>query len=340
MQQKPNVYRPKIAGIVIASVLLVMMVLLIVVSTFFIVFADRFNQGNTPDDDQGTSAPAVTTTQAPQQTTAPDQAPVTEPEIIKPSYIEVDSALVGSGTVIRIDETHLYTREGLINYRDLTADSAEKLGLTVIPEASEYSRSNYNLYLTKDACAAFQEMTKQLAADVGSALHVRYAYYYQAGLTSIENLDDLEAFEHSTGLMLDLQCSDEKGGLYNLTHTKQKAYYQWLRENCYKYGFIWVRDNNVYSTFRFVGVPHAAAMHKMGVETMTDYHAAIASYTFAGNYKVSDAHGNEWWIYYAAAEEGADTVKIAVIGDESNYQISGTNDGGLIIAINSTSFAG
>ena len=340
MQQKPNIYRPKIAGIVIASVLLVMMVLLIVVSTFFIVFADRFDKDPTPDANQGTPTIAVTTTKAPQQTTAPDKAPVTEPEIIKPSYIEVDSALIGSGTVIRIDETHLYTREGLINYRDMTADKAEKLGFAVIPESINYSRNNYNLYLTKDACKAFEKMTDQLAEDVGSALHVRYAYYYQAGLESIENLDDLEAFEHSTGLMLDLQCY-ENGALYNLTHTKQKAYYDWLLENCYKYGFIWVRDKgNVYSTFRYVGVPHAAAMHKMGVDTLTEYHEAIASYTFTGNFKVSDANGNEWWIYYAAAEEGANTVKIAVIGDESNYQISGTNDGGLIVAINSTSFAG
>ena len=338
MQQKPNVYRPKLTGIVIASVLLVMMVLIVVVSTIFIVFADRFDQG-TPDTDQDDPHSAVTTTEASKQTTSNQQEPITEPEIIKPSYIEVDSGLVKSGTAILIDETHLYTREGLINYRDITADKAEKLGFAVIPEVPEYSRSNYNLYLTKDACAAFQDMTKQLAADVGTALHVRYAYYYQAGLTSIQSLDDLEAFEHSTGLMVDLQCN-ENGGLYNLTHTKQKAYYEWLRENCYKYGFIWVRDNNVYSTFRYVGIPHAAAMHKMGVETISDYHAAISAYTFTGNYKVSDTHGNEWWIYYAAAEEGADTVKIAVIGDESNYQISGTNNGGLIIAINSTSFAG
>lgn len=337
MAQKSNVYNHKTTGIVIASVLLVMMVILIVASALLIVFGGRANTENTtaPDEDK---SPAVTTTAPPAGTTTAEQKPVTEPEIIRPSYIEVDSALVNSGSAILIDETHLYIREGLINYRDMTADKAEKLGFSVIPEAAEYSRGNNMLYLTKDACAAFQKMTKQLAADVGTALHVRYAYYYQAGLESIETPDDLEAFEHSTGLMLALQCN-ENGGLYNLTHTKQKAYYQWLKENCYQYGFIWVRDNNVYSTFRFVGVPHAAAMHKMGVETLTDYHAAIAAYTFTSNYKVSDAQGNEWWIYYAKADPGAETVKIAVVGDESNYMISGDNDSGLVIAINSTTFS-
>ena len=80
-------------------------------------------------------------------------------------------------------------------------------------------------------------------------------------------------------------------------------------------------------------------MHKMGVDNLNDYFTAIASYTFQGNFKVSDAQGNEWWIYYAKAEPGAETVKIAVVGDETNYVISGHNDSGLVIAINSTTFS-
>ena len=336
MAQKSNVYSHKTTGIVIASVLLVMMVVLIVVSALLIVFAGRSSTENTKDPNEDKS-PTVTTTAPPKVTTTNNQKPATEPEVIKPSYIEVDVAQIGSGTVIRMDATHLYTREGLVNYRELNADKAEKLGFSVIPEAPEYSRTHYNLYLNKEANGAFQAMAKQLAADVGSSLQVRNAYYYKADLTAIATQDDLEAMEHSTGMVLDLQCY-VNNSQYSLTHQSQKAYYEWLRANAYKYGYIWVRDTNSYSTFRYVGIPHAAAMNKLSVD-LEGYFAALVSYTFQSNFKVSDARGNEWWIYYAKAEQGAETVKIAVVGDESNYVISGDNDSGLVIAINSTTFS-
>ncbi len=336
MAQKSNVYNPKITGILIASILLVMIVILILVSTVIIVFANRSGPETTTDPNGTGDKPAVTTTVPPKQTTDKTD-PGNDPEIIKPSYIDVEHSAINQGALLLIDESHFYLRDGLINYRELNADKAEKLGFSVVPESSDYSRTHYNLYLSKDANNAFQAMAKQLCADVGNGLQVRNAYYYKANMTAITSQDDLEAMEHSTGMVVDLQCY-VNGSQYTLTHNSQKAYYEWLRANAYKYGYIWVRDTNKYSTFRYVGIPHAAAMNKLSVD-LNGYLEAVKSYTFVSNFKVNDTEGNEWWIYYAEAEAGAPTVNVAVVGDESNYMISGDNVSGLIIAINSTTFA-
>lgn len=340
MAQQSNVYRPKTTGILIAAILLVMLVVLVLVSTILILFAGRSGGADTTTDNAGQNDPAVTTT-APSTTPAATTAPE-EPEIIKPGYVELNRDKISEGSLLLIDPDHLYLRSGLVPHREMTADQVAALGFASLPATDYYSRNHFTLYLNKDAYTAFDAMAKDLSQAVGNGLQVRNAYYYNATLTEIRldengnaNPDDLETFEHATGMVLDLQAYIN-GSVYTLTHQSQKDYYNWLRDNCYKYGYIWVRDTNKYSTFRYVGIPHAAAMRKLSVD-LADYLTALSSYSFQSHLTVSDADGNEWWIYYTECEQA--TVKVAVVGNESNYIISGDNDSGFVVAINSTVFA-
>ena len=163
-------------------------------------------------------------------------------------------------------------------------------------------------------------------------------YYYKADLTAITDQDSQEAVEHSTGCVVDLQIYD--GGASPLNHpTYKDKYYDWLIENCWKYGFIHLRDvGNKYSSFRYVGIPHAAALHANSNLSFDAYLTSITAYTFENRKKVVDNEGNEWWIYYEEAEKGEEAVLVRVLGKSQYYQVSGDNKGGFIVAINSTQF--
>lgn len=335
MASQSNVYRPKMTGILIAAILLVMVVLLVLISTILILFAG----GSTPDattaPQQGDVTPAWTTP-APITTTAVTTAHEDPPAVIPGmNTIQVDTSKTNLGPLVLADELHLFRREGLVAYSELTAAKAEALGFAVLSSSSHYSLRHASLYLDKTAKAAFEQMAEALSGAVGSNLQVRNAYYYKADLTAVTNQDELEAVEHSTGLVLDLQVSVD-GKIYAPTFPSQKAYINWLTENSWKYGYIWVRDTTNYSTFRYVGIPHAAALQKMSI-SLSDYLTQVTGYTFQNNLKVYDANGNEWWIYYVKATTAM--VEITVVGNESNYLISGDNNGGFVVAIDTAVFA-
>ncbi|MBR2131950.1 MAG: hypothetical protein IJ955_05310 [Oscillospiraceae bacterium] len=343
MAQQSNVYRPKTTGFLIAAILLVMLVVLVLVSTILIVFAGRSDGGVTTTAGEDDDHPAVTT-KAPSKTTTVTTTKPEDPEIIKPGYIELDRSKMNEGTLLLIDPDHLNLRSGLVDRKNMTADQLNALGFVQIPgDTGYFSRKDYSLYLDREAYTAFEAMTKDLSAAVGSNLQVRNAYYYKEGFAEMRvdengnpNIDDLEMMEHSTGMVLDLQIS-VNNAQYSLTHQSQQNYYNWLKDNCYQYGYIWVRDiTNKYSTFRYVGIPHAAAMRKLAVD-LPDYISALSPYTFQSHLTVSDAGGNEWWIYYVKAEQAI--TKVAVIGEENCYMISGDNDSGFVIALNSTLFS-
>ena len=181
-------------------------------------------------------------------------------------------------------------------------------------------------------------MMADLAAVAGSGnVQVRNAYYYDSNLTAVTDQESLESVEHSTGFVVDLEVNTGNG-IYALSHPSQRTqFYDWLIENCWKYGFIHLRDTTNYSSFRYVGIPHAAVMHKDEQMDFATYLTVVTAYNFDNRLKVTDATGAEWWIYYVKAD--TETVSIPVLGTEGVYQISGDNNGGFIVAINSAEFA-
>ena len=345
-----NVYKPKMAGFLIAAIALVMVVILILISTILIIAAtgdDSNPVATTTNMAAGTNSPVTTTSASnnpvttPAVTTAPSN-PGDDPGVVIPGAdtLELASSKVKEGALVLIDKTHFYTREGLVARKEMNSTIASILGFEWVRASEYYKIPNNSLYLDSATLAAFTEMTGDLYEVTGTGIiQIRNAYYYNADLTAITDQDSLEAVEHSTGCVVDLEINNN--GISPLTSNQYKEkYYTWLVENCWKYGFIHLRDTTKYSSFRYIGIAHAAALHNSSSSPEFDtYLTSLTAYTFDNKKKVVDNEGNEWWIYYVKAETGADTVYVPVLGKPKYYQVSGDNKGGFIVAINSAQFA-
>ena len=246
---------------------------------------------------------------------------------------------VGEGALILIDKSHFYTKDGLVARKDMNSTTAGILGFEWVRASEYYKIPNNSLYLDAATLDAFNDMTADLYEVTGTGIiQIRNAYYYSADVTAITDQDSLESVEHSTGYVVDLEINNN--GISPLTSNQYKEqYYTWLVENCWKYGFIHLRDTTKYSSFRYVGIAHAAALHKESGLSFETYLTSLTAYSFDSRKKVVDSEGNEWWIYYVKAEAGAQTVYVPVLGDSKHYQISGDNKGGFIVAVNSAQFA-
>lgn len=346
-----NVYKPKMAGFLIATIALIMVVIVILIATILIVAAggdasvttDAVNT-NPPihawDTTITTTAPITPTTTPP--TTTGSQTPSTTPDIVIPGAdsVEMDAAKVRQGALVQIDKSHFYTRDGLVPRSEMNSTAATILGFTRIGSEQGYKLSSNTLYLDSTALEHFKDMMQDLYEVTGTGIvQIRNAYYYNATYTAITDQDSLEAAEHATGYFVDLEINDS--GLYALNHTKYKEhYYDWLVENCWKYGFYHHRDTGKYSTFRYIGIAHAAALHNEAGLSFDTYLASLTAYKLDGDKKkVIDSEGNEWWIYYHEADNSAQTVYVPVLGDPEHYQVSGDNKGGFIVAVNTAQFA-
>ena len=143
-------------------------------------------------------------------------------------------------------------------------------------KADEYAKDN--LYLNKEAYEAFKKMA--LDASVNN-LNLRIisayrSYEYQENLYNryLENdrQDIVDTYsarkghsEHQTGLALDL---DNKKSLY--TDFEKTDEFLWLKDNCYKYGFILrYPENKEHITgymyepwhYRYIGIKESTYIH-------------------------------------------------------------------------------
>lgn len=344
-----NVYKPKMTAFLVATIMLVLVVTVILLCTVLILSVGGKGAATTtpgtswnpvyttPSVTTNAPNPVVTTTPATNTTTKKPDVPPT-PNIPGAETVMMDKSASGHGSLVLVDNNHFYTREGLIRHPSMNTSTASKLGFGALSGSTGYYKLRQgSLYLDLSARSAFNQMMADLASTSSGDVQVRNAYYYNADLTAITDQDSLETVEHSTGLVVDLEINQD-GKIYPLNHPSLKStFYDWLVENCWKYGFIHLRDTAKYSTFRYVGIPHAAALHKDASMSLSTYLLAITAYNFDNKMKVTDANGSEWWIYYVKAE--ADTVAIPVLGDDSVYQISGDNQGGFVVAIDSSKFA-
>jgi len=148
--------------------------------------------------------------------------------------------------------------------------------------------------------------------------------------------------EHNTGLGVNFNIMDDKGGIYSIGSTENadcvKAY-SWLSINAYKYGFVerfkaskksitGVTDNY---HFRYVGVGHAYYMSQNNL-CLEEYIDLLHTYTYGGNHLCFNADGINYEIYYIAYNKNAKSTEVYVPTDAS-YTISGDNYSGFIVTI-------
>ncbi|MBQ7355400.1 MAG: hypothetical protein IJW62_07770 [Clostridia bacterium] len=346
-----NVYKPKTTGFLIATIALIMVVIVILIATILIVAAG--GDASVTTDPVNTNPPVhawdttITTTipqtpiTTPPTTTAP-QFPSTIPGVVIPGAdsLEMDISKVGQGALVQIDKSHFYTRDGLVTRSEMNSTTATVLGFEWVKGSTYYQKKISQLYLEANTVEAFTEMMKALYEVTGTGIvQIRNAYYYDPAVTAVVDDNSLESVEHSTGCFVDLEINNN--GITPLNHPTYKVnYYDWLVENCWKYGFVHQRDTANYSTFRYIGIAHAAALHNEAGLSFETYLTSLTAYKLDGDKKkVIDSEGNEWWIYYHEADNSAQTVYVPVLGDPEHYQVSGDNKGGFIVAVNTAQFA-
>ncbi|MDE5764806.1 MAG: M15 family metallopeptidase [Ruminococcus sp.] len=139
----------------------------------------------------------------------------------------------------------------------------------------------------------------------------------------------------------------ETGYAFDFSETVNYDYqgdgdFQWLNENCYKYGFIIrytedKKDITKYRSepwhFRYVGVPHATYMTKQNICFEEYIDLLKNNYEYSGEHLfVTDDDGKNYEIFYYASDDGSDVTSVPVPSGYK-YDISGNNVDGFIVTV-------
>ena len=135
--------------------------------------------------------------------------------------------------------------------------------------------------------------------------------------------------EHHTGLAMDFSLYFPDGTSADFAGEGEWA---WITENAHRFGLI-LRYPEGKATltgiayepwhFRYVGVPHAAAMRKLGM-CLEEYHAYLRAFPYEGEHLFLTLGADRYEVWF---EYGSD----AHLPIEGEYTVSGNNVDGLII---------
>ena len=227
--------------------------------------------------------------------------------------ITITESQLSTGSLVLADSAHPYSVDkSLLNligcqfYRN-----EHRTG-----EKGPYYAFNDHFLNTTAMAAAHKMLTDAETAVSLNDLLIKYAY----------GNHDASYKEYDTGLLIYLTNYDES--------ELNQAYAEWLDSNAVKYGFVESFDNG----FRYVGEIHAKYMKDKSL-TIAQYISYLKGNTAHDNMLVvKDASGTSYGIYYTSCLAGG-SVQAPVITYDDNgnaevaYEISGTNEGGVIITV-------
>ena len=234
------------------------------------------------------------------------------------------------GELILVNSSHAYTfpatNDHLIEIYNVW-DKHRKDGFP-------YVLSGISKYMDKTTMSALDKMLTDFCTATGrDNVQVRDAY---------RSKEDQEGksipvghSDHHTGLGVSLMYT--KDGMMPAYDLSLDSAYNWLFENCHKYGFVirypddkaditGVSDYNYY--FRYVGVAHATYMKANGL-CMEEYIEALKEYDHKKPLTLTGADGKSYEVYYVAVE-GSATVSYPT---NYAYSFSGTNEGGVVVTV-------
>ena len=265
--------------------------------------------------------------------------PASEPAVSWTS-VEMTEADEREGNLILVNGSHEYTAEP----EDMTVLYGNK--------SNSYGLKVAEMYLKTPALTALNNMMDgfQEATGIGSTLAVstyrtveeQQTLYDEdiantAGSTS-DSVAQPGHSEHHTGYAVDMSYSAPTG----YTYLDGTGDYAWLTENCYKYGYIvrYTADKSSITGyiaepwhFRYVGTVHAEAITKGGY-CLEEYIDMIKLHDYQNPYSFVSENGSSYLIYYVAGEGATTEVPVQAGRD---YEISGTNEGGYIVTITTSS---
>ena len=240
------------------------------------------------------------------------------------------------GDLVLVNNSHAYTFPNSTDHLD------EIYAMYDSHNPRLYIQSGISTYMDKDALVALDKMLVAFHTATGKDnVQIRDAYRDHARQQELCDLGYSDILpgrsDHHTGLGCALRYVLETGGKDVAYDLSTDATYNWLFENCHKYGFVirypddkadqtGVSDYNYY--FRYVGIPHATYMVSEGL-CMEEYIEELKEYDNEDPLEINAADGKTYEVYYVAVE-GSATVKHPT---NYAYTVSGTNEGGVVITV-------
>ena len=236
------------------------------------------------------------------------------------------------GPLVLVNNTHVYT------FPNSGIDHLGKINdKRVSHDPRVYQQSGLSAYMEKTALDALDQMLVDFHAATGlDNVVLKYAYRSaeeQQALVDGGASTQVGYSDHHTGMGIQLAYLRNSNN-YSLSTDEA---YNWLFENCHKYGFVirypetkaditGVSDYTDY--FRYVGVAHATYM-KANDLCLEEYVTLLKGYTDDKPLKINGADGRYYEVWYVAVE-GSATVKHPT---NYAYTVSGTNDGGVVVTV-------
>ena len=196
----------------------------------------------------------------------------------------------------------------------------------------KYVFSESDLWFHKSAIPFAHNMLNEMSGDMKTTFMITSAYRTYADQEAIHSDVGAGYSDHHTGYCFSLRSTNG-----SLSPTE----YEWLHENAQNFGFI-IRYpeskapstgvNGYPNCLRYVGVAHANIMKQndLSFEEYIEYLKENAKDEPIG---VRCENGEEYFVYYYAFEGKQINVNIPIDAEKYPYDISGTNDGGIVVTI-------
>ena len=321
-----------------------------------------------------TTEAVVTTTEAPVTTTL---APITSRTLVPPTDVVLPTPAVSYfeyqiQVPVFVEEENKITLEFtqadlgigdliLVNSNHFVADEALLLGemdaiygnRVKVDGSSIYGVNGSGDKADKTAIEAINEMIMAYKKEGGDLYPViSQAYRSIAEQDSIFREGERTYGEDTPKYYSVPGCSDYHTGLafsfkiqkdganYSLSSTQAAPFYNWLKENAYKYGFIfrYPADKEQYTgidgtavpyQMRYVGKAHAMFMNQYNLcfEEYIDY---LRGYEYGKYHLIMYFIGTQYEIFFVRNEA---EVNFAEIAFDAVYEVSGNNADGYIVTI-------
>ncbi len=265
-----------------------------------------------------------------------------EPEIPF-EYIHKEKADAFDGELVLVNNSHEYRY----------ADNKEILSPVCDYKTDDYWLLNNDVYLRVPMIEAVNEMItdfkSQLETPETSDRIILLSGYRSVAKQGVLYNEELEKTmqqdstlvskpghsEHHTGYALDFSLYED-GAYVDYMGTGE---YQWINDNCYKYGMImrYIKGKEDITKiqeepwhFRYIGIPHAYAVVKNEI-CYEEYIEALKKFSFEKPFTISHENGEKYQVYYVPLEEKSAEVPVP---DGFEYSISGNNIDGFIVTVN------
>ncbi|MBQ4298225.1 MAG: M15 family metallopeptidase [Clostridia bacterium] len=323
--------------------------------------------------DTSAERPGPAETLPPADTTAP--APVPDKNGLLFETKEVPSSGVWRGDLILVNKDHPYRFEENRETKIISLYTFRRDWPT-----SSYKLSNSSIELADFICERLSVMFDAFLKETGDNSYLLTSGWrdYEEQVKTVEEMIEKygskeEAMkytaspgcsEHHTGMAFDTYIYTAEGAVYKPGAADMPAMYNWIYDNCARFGFVKRYDEEKKEItgisgeswhFRYVGAPHAALMGEKDY-CLEEYIDFLHGFSYRDYLEYTDPEGGRYAIYYekvenvtvvtpaltdAAGAEVAPPVISERFPEEAKLhlpkdlpcEISGDNESGIIITV-------